>query len=313
MHNLCGVMFASIPNFQDFYSEDIENGKACIRILNEIICDFDSLMDEPQFSTVEKIKTVGATYMAAAGLNPKHQLEKGGKEEDCVCDLVEFAMTLCQKLQEVNKDAFNTFQLRVGISSGSLVSGVIGARKPVYDIWGNTVNVASRMDSTGENWKIQVPDYTAQMLISKGYTCVGKYEVPTHKWDFFISPLAWKDQLKSTLAKNFKMKDLGTASNVLGIHIDYDYRNGVIKLDQRKYTEAILRRFNMCDCDTVKLPKSPSERLTKDMSPTTEDEIRKMSNVPYQEAVGSILCLQQYTRPDISFCVAVVSQFNQQP
>lgn len=72
MHNMCGVMFASIPNFKDFYSEDIENGKACIRILNEIICDFDSLMDEPRFTTVEKIKTVGATYMAASGLNPKN-------------------------------------------------------------------------------------------------------------------------------------------------------------------------------------------------------------------------------------------------
>lgn len=58
-HNLCGVMFASIPNFQDFYSEDIENGKACIRVLNEIICDFDALLDEPRFVTVEKIKTVG--------------------------------------------------------------------------------------------------------------------------------------------------------------------------------------------------------------------------------------------------------------
>lgn len=42
----------------------------------------------------------------------------------------------------------------------------------MYDIWGNTVNVASRMDSTGENWKIQVPDYTAQLLMTKGYTCV---------------------------------------------------------------------------------------------------------------------------------------------
>lgn len=52
------------------------------------------------------------------------------------------------------------------------MSGVIGARKPVYDIWGNTVNVAARMDSTGENWKIQVPDYTAQLLMSKNYTCV---------------------------------------------------------------------------------------------------------------------------------------------
>lgn len=76
MHNLCGVMFASIPNFQDFYSEDIENGKACIRILNEIICDFDSVLEDPKFSAVEKIKTVGATYMAASGLNPK--MEVGG-------------------------------------------------------------------------------------------------------------------------------------------------------------------------------------------------------------------------------------------
>ena len=58
-HDMCGVMFASIPNFQDFYSEDIENGKACIRVLNEIICDFDALLDEPRFVSVEKIKTVG--------------------------------------------------------------------------------------------------------------------------------------------------------------------------------------------------------------------------------------------------------------
>lgn len=62
-----------------------------------------------------------------------------------------------------------------------MVSGVIGARKPVYDIWGNTVNVASRMDSTGENWKIQVPDYTAQLLMAKGYTCVVSYTVEINK------------------------------------------------------------------------------------------------------------------------------------
>jgi adenylate cyclase 8 len=78
---------------------------------------------------------------------------------------------MCQKLKDFNKDAFNTFQLRVGISSGPLVSGVIGARMPVYDIWGNTVNVASRMDSTGVVWKVQVPDYTARQLQERGYTC----------------------------------------------------------------------------------------------------------------------------------------------
>ncbi|XP_032290565.1 adenylyl cyclase 78C isoform X2 [Drosophila virilis] len=177
MHNLCGVMFASIPNFQDFYSEDIDNGKACIRILNEIICDFDELLEEPRFASVEKIKTVGATYMAAAGLNHEHLRVRGETSEDSVCDLVEFAFAMKKKLEEINGDAFNNFQLRVGICSGPLVSGVIGARKPVYDIWGNTVNVASRMDSTGENWRVQVPDNTAELLCSRGYTCVKRGEV----------------------------------------------------------------------------------------------------------------------------------------
>lgn len=67
------------------------------------------------------------------------------------------------KLEEINKDSFNNFGLRVGVSCGHLVCGVIGARKPVFDIWGNTVNEASRMDSTGEIGKIQVPKYTAQV------------------------------------------------------------------------------------------------------------------------------------------------------
>lgn len=81
--------------------------------------------------------------MAASGLNPKHRAEIGGTDEDSVCDIVEFAIAMRQKLQEVNMDAFNTFQLRVGISSGPLISGVIGARKPIFDVWGNTGKLRS--------------------------------------------------------------------------------------------------------------------------------------------------------------------------
>lgn len=68
-----------------------------------------------------------------------------------------------QRLEDVNTHSFNNFGLRVGVSCGPLVCGVIGARKPVFDIWGNTVNEASRMDSTGEVGTIQVPKYTAQV------------------------------------------------------------------------------------------------------------------------------------------------------
>lgn len=65
-------MFASIPNYKEFYDEtDInKQGLECLRLLNEIICDFDKLLLKPKFSGIEKIKTIGSTYMLASGLNP---------------------------------------------------------------------------------------------------------------------------------------------------------------------------------------------------------------------------------------------------
>lgn len=150
-------------------------------------------------------------------LSISRQIDKGGCDEDSVCDLVEFAMTLRQKLHEVNKDAFNTFQLRVGISSGPLVSGVIGARKPVYDIWGNTVNVAARMDSTGENWKIQVPDYTALLLTAKGYTCVVRNQISINiciSFNQFFGPINFFLQKRGEIS--VKGKGIMTTYWVLG-------------------------------------------------------------------------------------------------
>ncbi|CAG5101638.1 Similar to Ac78C: Adenylyl cyclase 78C (Drosophila melanogaster) [Cotesia congregata] len=163
-----GVMFASVPNFTEFYSEDVNKGMECIRLLNEIIADFDELLDEPPFHCIEKIKTVGATYMAASGLNPS-TLDPTKDDMDHLCKLVDYAVAMRLRLEDVNVHSFNNFDLRVGISFGPLVGGVIGARKPVYDIWGNTVNEASRMDSTGVMGKIQVPRDSAKILEARGY------------------------------------------------------------------------------------------------------------------------------------------------
>lgn len=161
--------------------------------------DFDELLEEPRFASIEKIKTCGTTYMAASGLNADRLRDRGETSEDSVCSLVEFAFAMKQKLEDINREAFNNFQLRVGICSGSLVSGVIGARKPVYDIWGNTVNVASRMDSTGENWRIQVPDTTAELLKAKGYTCVVSCLIFESTCIFFVNVSTFSSRNEGTL------------------------------------------------------------------------------------------------------------------
>ncbi|XP_063553805.1 adenylate cyclase type 4 isoform X5 [Gorilla gorilla gorilla] len=173
------VLFASVPDFKEFYSESNINheGLECLRLLNEIIADFDELLSKPKFSGVEKIKTIGSTYMAATGLNATSgQDAQQDAERSCshLGTMVEFAVALGSKLDVINKHSFNNFRLRVGLNHGPVVAGVIGAQKPQYDIWGNTVNVASRMESTGVLGKIQVTEETAWALQSLGYTCYSR-------------------------------------------------------------------------------------------------------------------------------------------
>ncbi|XP_076135522.1 adenylate cyclase type 2 [Alosa pseudoharengus] len=193
-YDLVCVMFASIPDFKEFYTESDVNkeGLECLRLLNEIIADFDELLSKPKFSGVEKIKTIGSTYMAATGLNSSPVAESIQQEHDRqymhIGTMVEFAFALVGKLDVINKHSFNDFKLRVGINHGPVIAGVIGAQKPQYDIWGNTVNVASRMDSTGVLGKIQVTEETSAVLLALGYSCTcrgiisvkGKGELTTY-------------------------------------------------------------------------------------------------------------------------------------
>ena len=115
-------------------------------------------MSEDRFCAIDKIKTVGSTYIAAVGLLPEYKIP----EEDnilaghCMSILVELIFAMRERLLSINENSYNTFTLRVGVNIGPVVAGVIGAKKPQYDIWGNTVNVASRMDSTGMPNHIQV-------------------------------------------------------------------------------------------------------------------------------------------------------------
>lgn len=87
-YSAVGVLFASIPNYKEFYDETDVNkqGLECLRLLNEIICDFDKLLLKPKFSGIEKIKTIGSTYMLASGLRP-------GKEEGAFVSIANFTLS----------------------------------------------------------------------------------------------------------------------------------------------------------------------------------------------------------------------------
>ncbi|XP_062915517.1 adenylate cyclase type 9 [Mobula hypostoma] len=169
-HEDVGVIFASIVNFSEFYEENYEGGKECYRVLNELIGDFDELLGKPQYnSNIEKIKTIGATYMAASGLNPSQRRDSNHPHSH-LQTLFEFAKEMMRVVDEFNKDMlwFN-FKLRIGFNHGPLTAGVIGTTKLLYDIWGDTVNIASRMDTTGVECRIQVSEESYRILSEMGY------------------------------------------------------------------------------------------------------------------------------------------------
>uniref|UniRef100_A0A8C6KVH9 adenylate cyclase n=1 Tax=Nothobranchius furzeri TaxID=105023 RepID=A0A8C6KVH9_NOTFU len=171
-----GVMFASIAGFNEYFEQkEIKHeGVDCLRLLNEIIAGFDEInrfnllhLYESYFHCVEKIKTIGSCYMAASGLAPNKQ---GSVDEwNHLSELVLFALAMQEVLKEINKNSPQNFQLRIGIAHGPVVAGVIGATKPQYDIWGSTVNLASRMDSAGVSGRIQVPEATQMVLAEWGF------------------------------------------------------------------------------------------------------------------------------------------------
>ncbi|XP_070552629.1 adenylate cyclase type 9-like [Ptychodera flava] len=173
-HEGVGVIFCSIINFNEFYEENYAGGKECIRVLNELICDFDQLLDRKKYSTtVEKIKTIGSTFMAASGLCPTDSQNHQASEQHLLI-LMEFACDMMNAVQQFNEEVLNmtmkafNFNLRIGYNHGEVTAGVIGTTKLLYDIWGDTVNIASRMDSTGVPNRIQVSE-TSHDLLSKHY------------------------------------------------------------------------------------------------------------------------------------------------
>jgi PAS domain S-box-containing protein len=137
------VIFADLV---DFTAASVQmDPKGLVELLNDIFSKFDRLAEE---HGLEKIKTIGDAYMAASGL-PVPRL-------DHVDSVAMMALDMQQAIADYTRPTGEPFQLRIGISTGPVIAGVIGVRKFAYDLWGDTVNLASRMETTGMAGRIQV-------------------------------------------------------------------------------------------------------------------------------------------------------------
>jgi hypothetical protein len=121
------------------------------------------------------------------------------------------------------------------------------------------------------------------------------------------------DDCKAKVKARYAMTDLGPTSWVLGIKITRDLDKRTLGLSQTSYINSILERFNFTDLKPVSTPMDPTIRYSKTQCPQTLEEKARMKNVPYREAIGALMYCAVATRPDISFPVALLSQFLENP
>ena len=127
------------------------------------------------------------------------------------------------------------------------------------------------------------------------------------------SNVALINKFKVEMNEKYSLTDLGAVNWLLGIKITRDLVNRTLSLSQHAYIDAIITKFNFDDLKPSSIPMDPSAPLTKAQSPSKLEDINKMRNVPYREAVGSLMYAAMGTRPDIAFATSTVAQFNDNP
>lgn len=149
------VLFTDFKGFTQL-SEKL-TPKQLVFEINECFSAFDHIM---QKHGVEKIKTIGDAYMAAGGLptpNTTHPVDV----VKAALDIQKFMLELKEKKQAEGK---LFFEIRIGVHTGPVVAGIVGVKKFAYDIWGDTVNTASRMESSGEIGRVNISGSTFQLI-----------------------------------------------------------------------------------------------------------------------------------------------------
>ncbi|MCW5908561.1 MAG: tetratricopeptide repeat protein [Chitinophagales bacterium] len=160
------VFFSDFKSFTTI-SEKL-TPQVLVNELHECFSAFDKIMDK---YGIEKIKTVGDAYLAVSGLpvaNPNHA-------EDVV-KAAQDVLQFMENRKKQNGDRHGLYDIRIGINSGNVVAGIVGVKKFAYDIWGDTVNTAARMEQNGEAGKVNISETTYELVKNK-FSCEYRGEI----------------------------------------------------------------------------------------------------------------------------------------
>lgn len=159
------VLFTDFVNFTQ--SSERMGAEKMLKELNECFTAFDLIMEK---RGLEKIKTIGDAYLAVSGLPHK--------DSDHAYHTILAGLDIIEYLENRKKQNPETLNIRIGINSGSLVAGIVGVKKFAYDIWGDTVNTAARMEQNSEKGKINISDSTYQLVKDK-FNCEYRGKIDT--------------------------------------------------------------------------------------------------------------------------------------
>lgn len=160
-YNAVSVLFTDFEGFTS-YAESL-SPEELVSQIDYFFTRFDAIIDK---HGLEKIKTIGDGYMCACGL-PFPSEDHATKMVNAAIEIVEFVE------QEKTKGLHRSLNIRVGINSGPVVAGVVGSKKFAYDIWGDTVNTASRMETNSESGKINISESTFH-LVKDTFNCIDR-------------------------------------------------------------------------------------------------------------------------------------------
>lgn len=164
MYKMATVLFSDIQGFTEI--AEYMNPEKLLDDLDKFFFDFDNVVED---LNIEKIKTIGDAYMCAGGIPVKNRTNP--------IDVVQTGIIMQQHMKTLKDTSENDWNIRIGIHSGPIIAGVVGSKKLSYDIWGDTVNVASRMESSGKIGEINISETTYE-LVKDFFVCETRGKIP---------------------------------------------------------------------------------------------------------------------------------------